>query len=196
MIPRLIFRTVPEVTTAEVERFWSGIQALHPGWEFVTYRDPIDTDLFPISSPHWGRCTSGAQRAGLIRLEGLLNHGGIYLDSDVELYRPLDALRGVPAFAAWEDANVVPDAVIGAEPGHPAIELALKTAAGLIDKGAWRSGPGVTTGILPNRDDVLLLPPGSFYTVHYSEREKLPDARRLAGPWSFGQHHWAASWLR
>jgi hypothetical protein len=83
MIPRRLIRTVPEQTVDEVEGFWSRVVELHPGWEHVTYRDPIDAALFPVTSPLWGRCRSGAQRAGLIRLEALARVGGIYLDSDV-----------------------------------------------------------------------------------------------------------------
>jgi hypothetical protein len=196
MIPRLIFRTVPVETTGEVELFWAATVAMHPGWETITYRDPIEPAQFPISSPHWERCTSGAQRAGLIRLEALHIHGGVYLDSDVEMYRPLDSLLGVSAFAAWEDTKVVPDAVLAAEAGHPAIARCLEVAIEVLDQGPWASGPGVTTGTLPGRDDVLLLPPGAFYTVHYTEKHLLPNAKDLAGPWTFGQHMWEGSWLR
>jgi mannosyltransferase OCH1-like enzyme len=196
MIPRLIFRTVPAETTGEVELFWATAAALHPGWETITYRDPIDTALFPLSSPHWPRCTSGAQRAGLIRLEALHAHGGIYLDSDVELYRPLTPLLGATVFAGWEDAKVVPDAVLGAKPGHPIIRRCLEVAIEVLDQGPWASGPGVTTAILPGCDDVLLLPPGSFFPYHYSERHRRHEDHRTPNPWAFGVHHWEGSWLR
>jgi mannosyltransferase OCH1-like enzyme len=196
MIPRLIFRTVPVETSNTVEQFWVNTVKLHAGWQAITYRDPIDPALFPISFPHWDRCTSGAQRAGLIRLEGLLRHGGIYLDSDVEVYRPLDSLLGVPAFAAWEDAKVVPDAVLGAKPAHPAIGECLERAVEVLDQGPWASGPGITTAILPGRADVLLLPPGAWYPYHYTQRDQRHDDHRTANPWAFGAHHWEGSWLR
>ncbi len=197
MIPRRIVRTVPATTTDEVEEFWRIAQRLHPGtdWEFVTWRDPIDPAHFPATSQHWDRCTTGAQRAGLIRLEDLIIRGGIYLDSDVELYRPLDPLLGVEAFAAWEDPNTVPDAVMGARPGHPAMIAALDDAITNVGRGAWQSGPGATTRTFPPRRDVLLLPPGSFYPYHYNERHRRHDDHRQANPWAFGAHHWAGSWL-
>lgn len=196
MIPRRIFRTVPETTSVEVERFWEIAEDLHPGWQMITYRDPIDPALFPITSPHWDRCTSGAQRAGLIRLEGLLQHGGIYLDSDVELYRPLDSLLGLAAFAGWEDAKVIPDAVLGAKPAHPAIGECLERAIAVLGEGPWASGPGVTTAVLPGRPDVLLLPPGSFFPYHYTQRDRRHEDHRTPNPWAFGAHHWEGSWLR
>jgi glycosyl transferase-like sugar-binding protein len=205
MIPRRLVRTVPADTTDEVEAYWSRAVELHPGWDHVTYRDPIDPDLFPITAELWPRCRSGAQRAGLIRLEALAHHGGVYIDSDFEPYRPLDPLLHLPAFAGWEDAQVVPDAVLGAEAHHPAILACLDLAIGrLIGRGrtwrddnrAWATGPGVTTTILPGRTDVLLLPPGSLYPVHYSAKESADWAAvRAANPWAFGAHRWAASWL-
>lgn len=204
MIPPRLIRTIPEHVTAEVERFWERAGELHPDWELVTYREPIEPDWFPITGPLFDRCRSGAQKAGLIRLEVLLNTGGVYLDSDVELYRPLDALLGLRGFAAWEDPEVVPDAVLAAEPEHPAIRECLRLAVDRITSdagewrtgnGAWATGPGVTTTVLPGRADFALLPPGSFYPYHYTEKHRRHEDHRTAQPWALGAHHWHASWL-
>lgn len=201
MIPKRIIRTVPTETSEQVERWWQHVEDLHPLWETVTYRDPIGPDLFPITSPLWTRCQNGAQLAGLIRLEALLA-GGIYLDSDIQLFRALDPLAHCSAFAGWEDANTVPDAVIGATRNHPAIRtcLALALERLLSDStdwrtgnGAWSTGPGVTTTTLPGRADVLLLPPACFYPIHYSAKDTIRDY--TPEPFTFGIHHWHASWL-
>lgn len=204
MIPRILHRTVPTETSDEVESFWRRAVALHPGWEHRTWRDPLDPRQFPLTAPHWGRCTSGAQLAGLVRLELLWTHGGVYLDSDVELFRPLDPLCQLDAFAAWEDAQCVPDAVLGARPQHPAVRDMIDLAITRLrsndpdwrtGSGAWATGPGVTTTVLPGRSDVLLLPPGSFFPYHYTERHRRHEDHASAQPWCFGAHHWAASWL-
>ena len=99
MIPERLVRTVPPVTTAEVERWWGTAVRTHPDWSHVTLRDPLDPTHFPVTAPHWERCQSGAQRAGLIRLEAIYTLGGFYLDSDFEVYRPFDSLLGA-AFVA------------------------------------------------------------------------------------------------
>lgn len=193
---------MPAETTEEVERFWQISRELHPGWVHITFRDPIDPADFPITSPVWPLAQSGAQLAGLVRLEAVWRTGGIWLDSDVELFRSLRPLCGYEAFAAWEDANTVPDAVFGAEAGHPAIKACMLEAVRRIQtdtgdwrtgNGAWSTGPGVFTSILPNRGDVALLGPEAFYPVHYSEKEKLDSF--IPGPDTFGLHRWHASWL-
>lgn len=205
-IPPILVRSVPARTTAEVERFWRQACDLHPGWVHITYRDPVDTAMFPITSDSWSACSSGAQMAGLIRLEALWNHGGVWLDSDLELFRPLDDLRALGAVGCWEDDRTVPDLFLAAEAGHPAIGACLDLALARLhgngrtwrdDRHAWSTGPGVTTAVLPDRDDVTLLPPEAFCPVHWSYKgdpisnaevlERLPDCR--------GRHHWRASWL-
>jgi hypothetical protein len=194
MIPRRLIRTVPEEVDEEAEGFWSRFGELHPGWDLVTFRDPIDPADFPLTAPHWARCRTGAQRAGLIRLEALFHLGGVYVDSDVEPYRPFDPLLGVDAFAAWEDDKVVPDAVLGARPGHPWLREAIDLAVERLELGAWASGPGVTADLLPGRSDVLLLPPGAFYPYPYTQPERRLEDHGRRQPWAFAAHHWAGSW--
>ena len=194
MIPRRFVRTVPATVNTEVEHYWAMFKELHPGWEMVTWRDPIDPALFPVTSPLWHHCANGAQLAGLVRLEDLWHRGGFYVDSDVEPYRSFEPLVGLDGVAAWEDENVVPDAVLGASAGHPALQACLTHAMAAVaaGKGAWESGPGATTAVLPGRDDWLLLPPGSFYAVHYRDKKLLDSP---AAPWEFCRHRWHASWL-
>lgn len=66
-------------------------------------------------------------RADIARLEIIYQHGGIYVDTDAECLRPLDALREFPCWFA-ESPNAsgyATQAVFGAEPGHPFIKRLL-----------------------------------------------------------------------
>lgn len=193
-IPRILHRTVPEVTSDEVEGWWARFAELHPGWELRTYREPIDPAEWPLTGDLFNRCQNGAQKAGLIRLECLFTHGGIYVDSDVEPFRSLEPLLDVQGFAGWEDETTVPDAVLACRPEHPAFREMIAKARSSIEGGgdAWRSGPGVTTATLPGRSDVLCLPPGAFYPYHYLEKNKRSTAD--SAPFAFMAHHWHHSW--
>jgi hypothetical protein len=199
-IPRIFHRVVPEQTSDEVERWWAELQALHPGWRFMTHRDPLNPADWPETSAAWKHCRAGASLADLVRLEALWRWGGVYVDSDVEPFRSFEPLLPLEAFAAWEDAHVVPNAVMGARPGHPAIRQCLDLAVRQVRRGVWEAGPGVTTRVLPNRPDVLLLPPGSLYPIHYRDPErdsKMADKLlRQHAPWAFALHHYAGSWLK
>lgn len=193
MIPRILIRTVPAETTDEVELFWARAVDLHPDWAAITLRDPIP-GTYTRSLALRDRCSSGAQFAGLVRLEALMLHGGIYLDSDFEVYQPFDPLVPLEGFAGYEDPGVIPDAVLGFEQGHPALTEVWDYAVDHLDQGAWESGPGATTAVLPSWPGILLLPPGSLYPYHWTERSRRHDDHASTNPWAFGAHHWHASW--
>ena len=202
-IPRIIHRVVPEAVNPVAEAYWARMAELHPGWELRTWRDPIDPAAFPLTAPCWRHARNGAQLADLIRLEVLWRHGGVYVDQDVEPYRSFHPLMPLAAFAAWEDRRSVPNAVIGAVPGHPAIRECIDLAVARVRTPArdgpgatWDAGPGVTTEVLVGREDVLLLPPGAFFPYHY--RDATTQRRRdhaTEQPWAFAAHHWWGSWL-
>jgi len=124
----------------------------------------------------------------------LWHYGGIYVDSDVEPLKPLTPLCALDGFAAWESTTVVPDAVLGARKEHPAIWECLVLAKQRGFLGAWESGPGVTTQVLPKRDDWLLLPPQSFYPYYFNEKQRAGENFAVL-PWCFAVHRWAGSWL-
>lgn len=207
MIPLILHRTVPAAVDAQLEEWWQrwGDQHNTPlhGWEHRTWRDPLDPDDFPITSPVWHRCTSGAQLAGLVRLEVLWWHGGIYVDADVEPVPNgprLDALLHVgPCFVCTEDGEHLTDAVIGAEPQHPAIYAAMHRARLMLDEpdpvpNAAATGPLNLTAVWRGRDDVTVLAARAFYPFSYLDR--VVQDRRPASdfPDSFGVHRWRFSW--
>lgn len=196
-IPRILHRTIPAIPNRVAELYWEQWRALHPDWELMTHQDPLERADWPETQHLWDRCTSGAQLSGLIRLEALLRWGGIYLDHDVSPARSLEPLVPLSAFAAWEDTKCIPDAVIGAVPGHPAIRECLDLALARVAKGdgAWATGPGVTTAVFPNDARVMLLAPASFYPVHYNDPERATKMEASPAPWTYGIHRYWGSWL-
>lgn len=195
-IPRIFHRTVPTATTAEVEDWWTQFEEMHPGWEMRTWREPVDPSDFPLTSGVWDLCQSGAQKAGLIRLEALYTHGGVYIDSDVRPVASFEPLLGVEAFCAWEDEQCIPDAILGSRPKHPVYEAAIEMAVASVRnrEGAWKSGPGVTTALMPDRPDVLCLPPDVFYPVHYLEKARFDEVVAAPPKGCLAIHMYHHSW--
>lgn len=202
-IPRILHRVVGQ-STEEHETWWKEACALHRTWDHMTHRDPLKRSDFPATADAWDLTVSGGQFASLVRLEVLWQHGGIYLDQDVEVYRSFEPLRGVGGFAAWEDQGNVPDAIMGFAPRHPAIGECIERAIEVL-RHPVREAPidqvidssvRVTTAVFVGRSDVLLLPPGSLYPYHYTEKdEKRWWDHATDQPWAFTAHHWhATSW--
>jgi len=197
-IPRILHRVVPEKPNATADGWWARFEELHPDWQLITHRDPLDPKDWPLTRDHWDKAANGAQFADMIRLEALYRWGGIYVDQDVEPLRRFEPLLYCSAFAAWEDERSIPNAVMGATPRHPAIKACLDEMLTRLPGDTWKAGPGVLTDLLPGRPDVLLLPPGTFYPVHYNDplRDvKMGEQYTLSKPWTFGVHWYFGSWL-
>lgn len=61
-----------------------------------------------------------------VRLYALYRHGGIYLDTDVEVVRPLDSLLHHRAFSGFEDEHYLQSGTMGAAAEHPWIGALLQ----------------------------------------------------------------------
>lgn len=61
-----------------------------------------------------------------VRLYALYNEGGIYMDTDVEVIKPLDVFLDHDAFTGYERAGLIPTGIIGAKPKHNWIEKNLR----------------------------------------------------------------------
>lgn len=55
----------------------------------------------------------------VVRLHALVNFGGIYMDTDVEVVKPLDEFLELKAFSGFQTVDSVPTGIMAAEKGHP-----------------------------------------------------------------------------
>ncbi len=85
-----------------------------------------DTKRFEINSTLWTKQAFEAKKyafaADYIRLYALYNYGGIYLDSDVLVYKSFDELLSLPYFIGHDQIGGFEAAIIGAEKGCPWIK--------------------------------------------------------------------------
>lgn len=176
-----------------MERCWDSVLELTPGWEHRTYQSPRDPDDFPMTRHLWPLCRDNGQQADLVRIEVLYRDGGVYLDADVQLIRPLDSLLGLGAFAGWEDGTWLCNAVMGSTAGHAALLAALEPLEWWLRNSPPPSGPRALTEAWKDRDDVTLLPTPVFYPYRYDEMHRAGEDFTV-NPDTVGVHHWAASW--
>ena len=198
MIPKIIHRTVPNQTTPLMDMCWQTVKDNTPGFSHMTH---YDEDEYPIVGKYLPDCEKGAFRADLIRLEALYTHGGIYLDSDVELYRPIDDLLDNKMFICKEDNNFVVNLAIGVVPKNTIIMEMINMSIDIIKSGKLTFpylfkdprysdtyqaafGPYVAHICTMNKDDVNFLDSSSFELFYHKEK---------TGGF-YGKHHYANSW--
>ena len=78
-----------------------------------------DTKRFDVNSTTWTQQAFEKKKyafaADFIRLYALYNYGGIYLDSDILVYKSFNDLLNLPYFIGCDQINAFEAAVIGAE---------------------------------------------------------------------------------
>ena len=199
-IPRILHRIwlggpMPEREQALGETWASH----HPGWEMRLWHEGNLPTL--RNATIFASAASYAQQADVLRYEVLLEHGGVYVDTDFECLRSLEPLLvGVEAFTAREDELRASIGILGCVPGHPFFAAVV---AALPDSVAWRpgrppneqTGPELLTRTLLacdvlGEETLTVFPPQLFYPYHWTEPhragESFPDA--------YAVHHWSASW--
>lgn len=152
-----------------------------------------------------------AKVADAVRLWAVREHGGIYLDTDVEVVRPLEPLLRHRCFFGFqleqESADWVCNAVFGAEPRHwfvdRALDRVLRTPGGPLGLDRpTRYGPKLITKLLREEGldrysaqgvmvkDVAVLPTEVFYPFNWRESfsPSCIASRTLA------VHFWKKNW--
>lgn len=140
------------------------------------------------------------------RLKIIYEQGGIYLDTDVELIRPLDSLLKYNGFIGFQaDGQAATGLGFGAVKGHPVILALLKeyddipflqengrpdtTPCPLRNTAALRKlGFDCNPNIIQQIDNFYLFPPEFFCPKDF----KTYKMRRTANTYSI--HHYRASW--
>lgn len=192
MIPRVIHRVwlgtdpMPE----EFEYYGETWREHHPDWEMRLWTDDNLPELrFPDALE---RCRNHGERSDILRSELLFQFGGLYVDTDVECRRPLEPLIGdATAFAAWVRPGRIGSAVLGATPGHPAIERLLTEMQDRVGEGSQiEATVGLLTDVLSEAPDVEVFDSDTFYPYH--PRHNPANGREF--PDAYAVHHWGLTW--
>lgn len=99
-----------------------------PDWEYKLWNeDNFDVNMVPYTKEAY-EARKYAFVSDYVRLWALYNEGGIYLDTDVKVFKPFDDLLTQKAFAGFEGSKHVPmgTCVLASEAGGQWVEEQLK----------------------------------------------------------------------
>ena len=92
-----------------------------PDWEIIEWNE----DNFDVNARLWTKQAYEAKKyafvSDYVRLKALYEMGGVYLDTDVQLIKPLNAFLEHIAFIGFENKQSVATCVIGAQKRNPVI---------------------------------------------------------------------------
>lgn len=144
------------------QKFIEGWKALCPDYKIFEWND----DNFSLDNcPQYIKDARSANKfafvSDYVRLKVLYDHGGIYMDTDVQLLKPLDTLLENDAFIGFENSSFVNSGqILGAKAGHPILNEMMDKYKGIDfyrpDGGIYLLGcPHVNTEVLVNHGMAL-----------------------------------------
>ena len=186
-----------------------------PSYEIILW----DTKRFNIHEVPWVEQAFNTKKyafaADYIRLYALYHHGGIYLDSDVEILKSLDNFLELPYFVGAETSGTIEAAKLGAEKGCDWIKCCLDYYEGrnfIREDGSYdiRMLPEILNETILRLKPVINMPSGSNIddlkkkdlgeAVYVLPKEyfspKVFDSREVfLTPETHAIHHYQNSWF-
>lgn len=208
MIPRVIhYVWVGSPLPEQHQRTVDNWRRLHPGWKVVEWNERNIDFSDPVLRKAYDQ-RQWAKVSDIARLAIVASAGGIYLDIDVDLIKPLDPVLDHSCFYAFQQERRsqewIGNAVFGAHAGNAFIVEALdrlrqlRPPLPLLDKPTIY-GPRLITRLLFEKGlnaygadgvsvgDVFLYPTRTFYPYHWTEQF---NADKISND-TLGMHVWA-----
>ncbi|TLS35774.1 glycosyltransferase family 32 protein [Pseudalkalibacillus caeni] len=141
-----------------------------------------------------------------VRVKALYNYGGIYLDTDVELFKSFDDLLHHESFWGFEQENFIATSTIGAAKGNKLIKLFLDSYNNknfIQEDGTIDSFTNVAIlsdllqkfGLKRNGEYQELSGIGAFYPQTYFSPYDYINCRKFLTSNTYAIHHFYKSWL-
>ena len=162
----------------------------HPGFQCTVWQDFTDLQ----NQTYFDKAVNWAAKADIARYEILYRHGGVYVDTDFECYKPIDTFLESGSLLVKEPEGAVANSIIGLKAGDPFIKYCIDNLPAWIDEHAGQgtnvqSGPVFFTEMCKR-----------FGVSSYVENTKLFFPYTIKEPpfiypESYAAPHWEASWI-
>ncbi len=175
-----------------------------PDYEIVEWNeDNFDINQIPYVKEAY-EAKKYAFVSDYVRLYALYTVGGVYMDTDAELLRPLDDFLCHEVFSGFESRDKIPTAVMGAAPNHGTVKMLLDYYEGkhfLLPDGSYDTTTNVeiiTDMMTPlglQKNDGLQTVAGFTLYPHYvfcPILSKIDDEEYMNN--TVAIHHFMASW--
>lgn len=143
--------------------------------------------------------------ADIARLIILRQHGGVYLDTDMELVKSIDACLDFGCFLGFESSKWVANGIMGAEKGHWLVEKAYELTCNQIDSNSeFKTSPVIITESIKTKfnpviglsNDVMLYDKDVFYPFNPYDPDRVRQQLLYSHitQYTLGIHHYQKSW--
>jgi mannosyltransferase OCH1-like enzyme len=180
---------------------------LMPDWECFLWTDKdlenLDKSIFPIDLIN--TCEIPAQKADILRYFLIYNFGGIYVDCDITPYKSLEPIvQFQKSFVVCHDLNVTWEYIaigfFASSPKHVILKEVCEKVL-LVELNTsdvhMKTGPRLFGSVVLNSGkEFSLLPIESFYRNLKGETKITGEIREEDEEERFGNHFFAATWVK
>lgn len=113
----------------------------HPGWAMKLWTEREVQKL--LNKDKLSLCSSYAQQSDMCRYEIMYREGGVYVDTDMECLKNIEALiKGLPFFAVTQKDGILSNALFGSVPSHPVAKKLFHQSRSNFTPNPWNAmGP-------------------------------------------------------
>lgn len=163
--------------------------SLHPDWEYRLWDDSNTEELKPLLD----RTSKGSAKANVVRVWAVLNHGGVYADTDFEWFKPITPLiQGIHGFCCKESPRWYANGLFGSVPESSWLKRIWDSMPEYVGEQKIPWGPKQFTRLIRNTE-ITTFPTEYFYPYPFSKRRNR-RVREAVYPNAYAAHHWAMSW--
>lgn len=159
-----------------------------PGWEIIEWNEEnFDVNFCPYASKayrekRWGFLSDVA------RLQIVLENGGVYLDTDVELLNPIDELLEYGAWFGYGSATEInTGSGFGAVKGHSFVGKLLNQYLSFPYEHAYEVCTVVDTRVFAEEFPE--------FAANHDVRQKFGDVLIIDNIWHYVRHYYTNTWM-